>query len=51
MTLTAKKSNFMDQNWLEICEKTLTLPYLGRGGHNEPPLAKSAPVLQGLHFE
>ena len=28
----------------------LTLLYPG-GGHNDPPLAKSAPVLQGLHFE
>ena len=26
-------------------------PTLHGGGHNGPPLAKSAPVHQGLHFE
>ena len=36
--------------WNHFEKYQLTLLYTG-GGHSGPPLAKSAPVHQGLHFE
>ena len=35
--------------WMKV-SRVLTLLYPG-GGHNDPPSAKSAPVLHRLHFE